>query len=1299
MNFQAAVTAIAYIHMARGQSLLWLDKLVDDVPTAIEAETGGAGDDLRLLLKDTQSVEVQVKKGLRSGSGLWDALIKLANAVTSGAAGFGVLVVSPSSSNTITDALATDIVRIGEGRSDGLSDTAIEFLDRLNSLSIRPRDACALIRIQTVSAVAANQASILAARAELAHLCADEAQLGAAWNALYSDASFLIERRGRRHVSSILRVLTSSGVTLAKSNTTAPALMLAKLARWNLDTHATFSIFGIGTPLNIDDAWIPLTAVVREEVGGEASSLAEALQRYQAWESRSISHNTRSIDPETLGRFVARGIVVAGPGMGKTTLLKRIARRYSEDAIPVLRVRLSAVAARMRTGASFEESVFHLGLDGSGIGITDALRMKLPNWLLLCDGLDECGSLQDDVAAGVARFAVGHPDCRILVTTRPVGYRSTHFYDWRHYDLPALDTSAAHANAVRLVESIALPNSGPHRNAREICRRELKDAAAAEVVGRTPLLLGLASAIIVRGGSLSATRERLFDQIFEFIDDVPNMRVPERPAPAVVLRRFLDILGWELTCQPLSSINEMIEQCATHLVRETGTGPLAAVGEAERYADYWLEIGMIERVGYGDQQTLAFIHKSFGEFAAARHLRSLTRDAQVLAIGDIASVPAWAEVARFAGMLGLADLVVDHFVTGFAADADTAKRIGCIVELVAEANPPPDPARRRRVLEEAFRVAAAPRRFHAFEVGRCLVAAARRFPDEVSLKAATNVRSEYAWTRLVAWSCLVAAGPKYYSFDDLVRVLRSSADVAGPDVQPSLSGGVILAGGDGHRLAETFVLDACATIIDRAPNEIADDIVPEMLNHPNLGSMGFVSRARELVQNRGKSYRIEGLEWSATSLLDEPDSYLEARRAAYEAVFDALDLPDTDPHDDSQCPRPLLHLSAFIEASQMDQIPAADVWAWSEPFDPAATRAALQAFIAISGIDYDMLKLDALHARRHLDTDDRARRLFLYDVTVPVDPPPVDWSRTRALDLDAALIEVAVSHPSRWIKWLATNLLANVLEPGELERAVERLFETGAGLTLWAACGLASRLDRQRSMSLVLERLAAPLVPGCRHLFELLRNGSRPQTDLLLSSMRAGLLARDVDTAVAAAKLAEDVAHPGLSCFVPVLEEAHAHWLVHEDPYPTKGGAIPHSPRAEIIAALAKIRLPSYEDIKPYLRDLRHDVRDIGAKVLLRRLRLPDGERKQFIQEVEVGDLPVRLLGTTLEGGLPLSEEETATVERFLTSPCNRIRYGAMALLTKQYLDSDQIRSHARSMTHDSEQEIKDRAFAILDRN
>ena len=1296
MNFQAAATAIATIYMARGRPLLWLDKLIDDTPVAIDAETLGAGDDIRLLLKDARTVEVQVKKGLKSGVELWDSLLKLAIGIASGAADFGVLVVSPTSSNTITVDLANDIVRIGDGRTDSLSDIGCIFLAKLSAAGVRACEACARLRIQVVWALVADNASILAARAELAHLCADEAQIGAAWNILYADAAALIEQRGRRDVTAVLRLLLAAGIKLAASTDAAPAQLLAKLAHWTLATHATFAIFGVDTLLSIDEAWIPLTAIVREESWAEYSSLDDALRRYQAWETRSAPRDARSVDPETLGRFVTRTVLVAGPGMGKTTLLKRIARRYSEDAIPVLRVRLSAVAARMQAGATFEEAVFHLGLDGSGITVTDAQHARFPNWTLLCDGLDECGALQEEVSAGVARFAAGYSDSRILVTTRPIGYRVAHFGDWRHYDVPALDTSAAHTNAARLIEAIATPDSKLHRDAREICRRELEDRPAARIVGRTPLLLSLAVAVIVRGGTLGATRERLFEQIFELIDEAPNVRVPEPPMPATLLRRFFDILGWHITSQPLAAIKNTLDRCAADLASDTGAKPLAAVADAERYLRYWQDVGMVERVGHGSQRTLAFIHKSFGEFAAARYLAALSPASQADAVAKRLDAPAWAEVLRFVGLMGLADVLAIQLVAGLD-EGPAAKGMAFAAELVAEGNPPPNSELRGKIIGQSFAVTVGERRLQALEVGMQLVAAARRFPNEVGPIAARHLVAEQPWTRLIAWACAVTAGPEHYTLDALISILRQNVEAAGPGLKPSLGGGMLLARGDGHNLVEAFALDACEEIIDRAPAEVADALVSGIFNHENLSSVGFASKAMKLAHAKGRNYRIHSLEWSGRSLLDVPKGYFEAGRIMYYAIFDALSLPELSDVEDDPVPGVLLHLSALIEASQMNQVVASDIWAWSRPFDRDATRAALRGFIAVSGLDWDKLRADAMHARRYLNTEAADRDSFLFNIITNVDPPTIDWSRARTLGLDARLIEAAVAHPSQWMKWVGANLLSSLLDPDALEDAVRRLLDTGQKLTMWAACGLAADLDPDRTLALVLDRLAKPLVPGCGHLFALLTKLSPPWSSALETAIHTGLFANDVDTAASASKLAFEIAGPTVPELAPMLEQAHAHWLIHEEPYPTKGGVVPTSPRAKLINALRKIQPTSHATIKGYLCDPRPDVREIGVEALTERLRHSDDERLQFFSDVAVGDVSSSVLGKILKDGLPLGRGELAAAEALLTSERQSVRYSAMALLTDQYLSHDRIRSHARTLTHDSEQQIKDRAFAILD--
>ncbi len=1295
MNFQAAVTAIACVYMARGQRLCWLDRVTEDIPVAIEAETGGAGDDIRLVLKSGEVVEVQVKKGLRSGGELWDSLTAMAEAISEKKIAYGVLVVSPTSSGTISENLATDIVRLGDGRTDNMSDIGTRFVEKLDALGLPTKDSCQRIRIQTVSALEADQASIQAARAELGHLCSDPTQIISAWNALHRDATALIEFRGRREVSTVLGLLRAEGVHLAECTTSGPLLLLEKLANWTLLAHEHFSIFGIRKKLRTDEAWIPLRAVVQNEAESEYGSLEEALKNYQAWEERAVPRDAVVVDPETLGRFVPRAIIVGGPGMGKTTLLKRIARRYSEDRIPVLHVRLAAVASRMQAGSSFEEAVFDLGLADSGIASVAVKQAAFHNWLLLCDGLDECGGLQEAVAAGATRFATGHPGCRMLVTTRPVGYQTAHFSDWRHYYLAPLESASAPAHLAMLVRACAPDASSLQEAASALCKTELEQDSTNKVVARSPLLLGLAASILARGGHLGSTREHLYEQIFELIDDVPNSRVPNPPAPAVVLQRYLDILGWQITTYPVSSINSTMQRCAEELARETGSTLLKARGDAETYLRYWQDVGMIERIGHCCDETLAWIHKSFGEFAAARYLLTLSPDLQNSAIESAIEDPTWAEVIRFASLLGLGDAVARLLLASADTGSSGVKQIIQALQIMVEANPPPEHSLRERIVTTAFLLVSSPRRLQAYEAGELLVAAARRFPEEVGPPATALLNHDQHWTRLIAWAVAIAAGPINYRVEDLENILRIVPDFVEPGMNASLGGGINVGGDGGRALAQTFILDAATILLTRSPSEATDAIVLDVFDRSGFGSIRFHQKAAELMQARGKTYAPKWWDKLDQRSMLPGEEYQDAMIAMYEAIFDALDLPDML-GEDGKHPGTLLHLSAFLEASKFWHVETADIWTWEEPFDKAATRETLKGFIGVSGIDPEMLWNDAQLARQYLRAVGKTREGSIFNITTEVDPPVLDWALVQTLNLDISKIEAALFHPSRWIVLLAAQLMEALLTPQALAPVVRRLLETGKRYTLWAASGLAAELEQDQAITLLLERLSKPLVRGCKHLFGVLQHLHPPWNQRLSSVICAGLK-DNVTIAVEAAKLAASISVPGNVQMEAIIHEALAYWVEHEEPYPIEGGAIPYSPRADLITALVKIRKPSYAELKTYIADPRSDVKEIGTHMLIELLGLPAGPRELFLIDINAGKMSPNLLGKVLHAKVPLNAGELDQVAELLKCEDAKTRFNAMALLHEDYLGTDRIRTLAQTMTADKEQQISDRAFRILD--
>ena len=262
INFQAAVTAIAEVHVAGGAALLWLYGIANDIPTAVFSESGGPGDDIRLLLQDGSAVEIQVKRNLSAGDRLWDPLLELARALHEKTIAYGLLIVSPDSSSTVRHDLAHDILRMGDGRSDGLKPIAQRFRTLLESAVLPVQNICSRLRIVTVHAFDRDAASVVAARAVLARLCADASQIGPAWDRLLHDATLLIEHRGQRTSIQVLTVLKSGGIRIEDSAAKAsPLALLSALTRWAFEANASFTVFGVRQPLPLAGAWIPLAAL------------------------------------------------------------------------------------------------------------------------------------------------------------------------------------------------------------------------------------------------------------------------------------------------------------------------------------------------------------------------------------------------------------------------------------------------------------------------------------------------------------------------------------------------------------------------------------------------------------------------------------------------------------------------------------------------------------------------------------------------------------------------------------------------------------------------------------------------------------------------------------------------------------------------------------------------------------------------------------------------------------------------------------------------------------------------------
>jgi hypothetical protein len=1290
MNFQACVTAIIAVHVARGAPLGWLNGVVEDVPVSFKAETGGSGDDVCLQFNDGSITEIQVKKGLTAGKKLWESLLSLASAIDSAAISYGVLVVSPDSSGTIRNDLATDIIRMGQGRNDDLKPSSQKLKAQLLEKSFDVEKITAKLRIVTINALETDAASINAARAELGHLCEN---VQSAWDHLYRDSHSLIELRGQRSAVSVLQLLRSAGITLRQNKSNSPLIVLQKLSNWVVEANATFSIFGIDRPLPLEATWIEMKALAQEDGLNEANNLEEALKRYHSWNSRSIPRNAKQIDSVTLGQFIKRAVVIAGPGMGKTTLLRRLAISYAKSGWPVLQVRLRDIATRMKsTGMAFEYSVLELGLDGSGVNAEDLRRVSKENLVLLCDGLDECGNAQINVAQGLLRFASGYPQCRIIVTTRPIGYDSSLLRSWRHYELVPLESAKTKQHLSKLFASIFDEISTEFNDVLTFAEVQLKLSHIENVATKSPMLLGFLAALSLKRKSVGTTRTQLYQRLFELIEEAPNQRHEDGEVEDIVMMRFLEILGWHLLKNPYETLKQTLARCASDMAVELHQPTLKAQIVCEQCARRWQDLGMLERVRFQTDEAITFVHKTFSEYAAARHLARLDSEIQNKEFNANSNKASWTETIKFSCSMGLAERAIDAALITISQRKLDTNAVERAVEFLNESNVQVDDSVIERLIDYAWKCILSPDRWIALQAGFSLSNISSRYPKEVGNFAKGALLHPQPWTRLSAWCCVTASGPQYYDYQAMLDILKL---LPNDDYRFKRLKWTLWIDDPRPKIIESFVLSATKIILAHDVDPIGLAVLEDILAK-NIGqTLRFNIEMSELLRPYGKTLPQDySLDWKMSSWLT-PD-WKKKQRDHYISLLNALDDPTIivnidEPIDDNT---PLMHLSGFMDASSYWEVSAGDIWEWNFGKEAKATKEVLHAVATISGVKKDQLIRDVRILKASLEKQVGDDLLF-YGRLVHVDTEP-KWELAKQLPISLENLEIALFQRSDWIIVLATNLLGQKATKDQLLPIIERLLEKGKATILTAAAYLMSYIDVADALLLIHNRLLSTMSDGCEALFEKLGEFDNVMEGKdILQYIENGLLCMNPKVAIAATELASKVAVSEATDITTLISKAYLHWQIHEEPYPVSGGVIPDSPRSLLAKAMLLAKVVDDSEFISMLADSRSDVREVGKKSLRERLDQSESFRNLFLCEIISGKLELDLLSNALKDKTQFSTNQCVLIRGMLQHDNATIRYAAIPILDESYSTVEEIEHHLQILSEDSEADIREIAHEL----
>jgi hypothetical protein len=129
-DYQADATAYVAAHGLAGQPLAWFEE-GHDVPARWLAETGDAGDDIRIITVENRHIEVQAKHAATRGADFDAAFHRLVAGLKKSPELRVVFLVDRHASGVIRNDLKHDIVRLGQGRTDALKTATTELLNTL----------------------------------------------------------------------------------------------------------------------------------------------------------------------------------------------------------------------------------------------------------------------------------------------------------------------------------------------------------------------------------------------------------------------------------------------------------------------------------------------------------------------------------------------------------------------------------------------------------------------------------------------------------------------------------------------------------------------------------------------------------------------------------------------------------------------------------------------------------------------------------------------------------------------------------------------------------------------------------------------------------------------------------------------------------------------------------------------------------------------------------------------------------------------------------------------------------------
>lgn len=1285
-DYQAEAWALAAAKILAQESLNWIESECNRVPISIRMETGGGGDDILITLQSGVKIEVQAKRGLKRGNRLWRALIALARVLKDDVSTYGVLLTNTESSNTIRIHLKDGIVRVGQGLMEDLHEIIEDFLKHLHKAGIDDLSICSRIRI-VVRDFAPGSSGEEETLATLRKVLTDPNKARAARNTLVSDGFDQIKLRGIRHTNGLISVLKQAGLSL--STTTKNQLILRRaFIDWSIKINETISIPSLNITLPMQKAWVNLGAMASPETPEGSKSLVKQIQDYHEWHRLTDTRRTSDIlDIERTVNKERLLVVVGGPGSGKSTLLRRLAWSWSIKGRLVLRVSLRAIALRTRKGATFEEALLAVAVEGFP-NVNDVLRSFLADaQYLLVDGLDEADPDRTNIADRLRRWALAVADRRVVLTTRPIGHNPSWFKEWKHYELLPLEQSNV-SDFTKTIFNLSYPEDSEEAEKRiSTFLEELRRSRTASVAARNPQLLCLLIALYINGYDIGGNRFQLFSNIVEEIrKQTRTDRTFQQQMDAPVGHRALNCTGWLMLQNPNISESDLIEKLGQQLTTELSLQSLQGQQIAARALLFWEERGLLERLRAGSETTFAFLHTAFQEFTASRFLITFPEKEFVKWIRLNHNNPRFRETLLLTGATKRLALTVKTLL-----ELNNSSDPVCAVALLA-ADVLAEAEDSSAELQELVFRHLVPRLTSkipmvVYEAAEKLRPLAVANPTLIGPMALELVKHEQQWIKEAACTLGILSGDEYVDEEELLAIFPIASDTA-------ISSSYYHELGFYHKpLIRDLITNGAKYLLGPGAPACHVELVKNKYKDGNC-SMAACLALGDLLTKHLSSEELKVVHTKWFGYDAQFKSWSQASREADHALLEAILLASESliENENHSIPKPKMSsLSQLGQIFRIRESPMTGVYFLREKYQQDALVEVVRGAILVAALDPSQIKADAKQALHELEQSQNSNYLFMVTNSVA----ELDWTLAQNQRLQPSLLLKALIHPAWFVCRFAALLLLNCVERDIVSTGFQKVLGIDSIYNLEIIAKYASEVWQDQAASLILDRLEQNFTDSCTPLVKVLGKVCyRSHEQRVETILRKAFESKNAEI-VRAALYTTKKLNLGKNPLM-VIKNCY-HWWISEGPQdPKESGIVPENAASSLLSYLAANRIISFEEMCEAANAKRSDIRSVAIKEIGRFLAEEDALVEPVIADINHGKLPCSILYELSKSYPNVCKQHRESFLKLLNSVNQQVQITCIYALSDGWAGYHDIQRKLRILIDSSDINIRDAAINTL---